>query len=257
MKKGEFIFIFLFLSLLSMGIVFASPISNDMHLNIQVTYTNGTIEPGVYNFVFNITNDAACNNVLYSNSVILATDSNGVISYYLPNVTLPFDQQYYLCYYRAGSLISSTELAMSPYAYRANSILLSGVSVDSNFNLLTYNFTGNYGFFNYLGSLINRISTLFVTDINASGNVNVTGTVYGIYKLVTCVPNAAVYNCACGAGYVPVGGGGYANAGQGLRASWPNGNSWQVVCITPTGTYGATWTDTTCAAAYAQCLKVG
>jgi hypothetical protein len=37
--------------------------------------------------------------------------------------------------------------------------------------------TTNYGFFNYLGSLVDRITKLWVVDIDASGNVNVSGSV--------------------------------------------------------------------------------
>ena len=39
------------------------------------------------------------------------------------------------------------------------------------------NVSSSTGFFDYLGSLVNRINSLFVKDINASGNIDVAGNV--------------------------------------------------------------------------------
>src|SRR5271157_4540993 len=156
-KRGVFLLLAI-VSLVSLGIVLASPLTNDLHLNIQVTYSNGTADPGVYNFVFNITNDTNCSNILYSNSAILVTDPNGVVSYYLPNVNLPFNQQYYLCYYRSGSLISTIELGMSPYAYTAETISPGAI----NLNITTA----------YL-SLMNQTSSNIFYINGTNGNVEI------------------------------------------------------------------------------------
>jgi hypothetical protein len=48
---------------------------------------------------------------------------------------------------------------------------LSGENANQNINIGPFNLTTNYGFFNYLGMLISRISKLWVIDINASGNI--------------------------------------------------------------------------------------
>lgn len=177
---------YLFFIIILAGVVFASPISNDIHINIQVTDTNGNPVPGVYNFVFNITNSSDCSNVLYSNSAIIATDPRGVVSYYLPNVTLPFDQQYWICYYRNGNLIESGELTKYPYAFVAQNVTLSGIEPDTNFNISNFNIsTTGYGFFNYLGSLLYPIINIF-----ASGNVSATYFI-GNGSLLTGIPGGS------------------------------------------------------------------
>ena len=134
----------LFLSFIC--IVSAEPISEDLHLNIQTTYPNGTIISGTFNFVFNISKSVTCSNPVYSNSVVLTTDSLGRISYYLPSVSLNYSEQYYLCYYRNGVLIDSVKMSRTPYSFRAKNISLSGVEADSNFNMSGYNFTSSYYF---------------------------------------------------------------------------------------------------------------
>ncbi len=50
------------------------------------------------------------------------------------------------------------------------------LSIDGNVNI-TGNASAETGFFSWLGSLFNRITKLFVQDIDASGNVNVSGNV--------------------------------------------------------------------------------
>jgi hypothetical protein len=64
-----------------------------------------------------------------------------------------------------------------PYAFRATQVNLSEVSIDSNLDLGSFNATADTGFFNFLGSIANRITGLFVQDINASGDVSVGGDV--------------------------------------------------------------------------------
>ena len=97
---------------LSISFVLAAAITDDLHLNIQTTNATGGIVTGTFDFVFNIstTSDCAVGNVVYSNSTSLTTDTRGIISYYLPNVTLDYDELYYLCYYRDGSLKDSSKM---------------------------------------------------------------------------------------------------------------------------------------------------
>jgi len=89
----------------------ASAIADDIHLNIQTTNSTGGVLTGTFTFEFNITTDAACNTVKYSNYTSQTTDTRGIISYYLNNVSLNFTEQYWLCYYRDGALQSSSKLA--------------------------------------------------------------------------------------------------------------------------------------------------
>ena len=122
---------------LVLGMISAVPAYNNLHLNIQTTFGNGTIQTGTFNFVFNISNTADCSGVVFSNSTTLTTDSRGIISYYLENVSLDFTQQYWLCYYRNGALSDIVELAKTPSAFVASNVSLSGVAIDTNLNLGT------------------------------------------------------------------------------------------------------------------------
>jgi len=161
---------------LSINLIFAAAITDDIHLNLQTTYANGTIETGTFDFVFNISTTSTCDSIIYTNSTILTTDTRGIISYYLPNVTLNYDEQYYLCYYRDGALKDSSKIARTPYSFRAQNITLSGVEIDENLEMGAYNITTTgTGFFGFLGSLVNRITKLFVIDIDFNGTINGTG----------------------------------------------------------------------------------
>jgi hypothetical protein len=65
----------------------------------------------------------------------LATDSRGIVSIYLPTAgsgggnlsELSFDQQYYLCYSRDGSLEDVSQLSRVPYSFRATQVNLSEI----------------------------------------------------------------------------------------------------------------------------------
>jgi hypothetical protein len=167
--------LFFALFILNLSLVLGAVISEDLHLNIQTTNSTGGIVTGTYGFTFNISTLSDCSNVVYSNTTIQTTDTRGIISYYLTNVSLDYDQQYWLCYYRNGTLQNNSKIVRTPYTFRARNITLSGVQPDSNFNMSGYNITADWGFFNFLGSFTNRITNLFVQNINASGNVNITG----------------------------------------------------------------------------------
>ena len=61
-------------------LISAAVIEDDLHLNIQVTYPNGTIIPSTpFDFAFNITTDSGCSNVIYSNLTTLTTDTRGIV----------------------------------------------------------------------------------------------------------------------------------------------------------------------------------
>ncbi len=117
----------------------AAVVQDDLHVTIQATDSGGSIETGSFDFVFNITNETDCSAVLWSNTTTLTTDSRGRVSYYLEDVSLPFDQQYYLCYYRDGVLKSNSSLAYNPFAFMARNSTLSGLIADSNFDMNPYN----------------------------------------------------------------------------------------------------------------------
>ncbi|MDA3905390.1 MAG: hypothetical protein PF484_04870, partial [Bacteroidales bacterium] len=133
-------------SIVLMAILFlvsvsAAPILNELHLNIQTTDGLGKVITGTFDFDFNISTTADCNSVIYSKSANLATDSRGIVSFYLENVALSYDSQYYLCYYRDSALIEAAKISQSPYAYTAQSVDLGGVNINQNLNMGTFNVT--------------------------------------------------------------------------------------------------------------------
>ena len=177
--KNKF-FLSLIFGILLVSFVSAVVITDDLHLNMQVLDSGGDVATGTYAFVFNISSTSNCGIVVYTNSTTLTTDSRGIISYYLRNVSLDYNNQYWLCYYRDGSLINTSQIARVPYAFRARNVTLSGVEINQNFNLGSYNITASYLFGN--GSQLIGISGTQITNnlnwINAS-------TANGSYYLLT------------------------------------------------------------------------
>jgi len=160
------------------NVISAAAIEDTLHLNIQVINSTGDILTGTFTFGFNISTSSNCNQVVYTNSSSLTTDSRGIVSYYLENTNLNYSEQYWLCYYRNGVLINSSKIARDPYSFRARNISLSGVEPDSNFDMGVYNITTTgTGFFGFLGSLVSRITSLFVQNIDFTGNINGSGNI--------------------------------------------------------------------------------
>ncbi|MDD5023331.1 MAG: hypothetical protein PHU63_04130, partial [Candidatus ainarchaeum sp.] len=169
MEKGVGVVVFAICFLFVISFVSSASIDDELHLNIQVINSSGDVETGNYTFEFNISTTLDCANVVYTNRTNLTTDSRGIISYYLENVNLNFSEQYWLCYYRDGVLINASKIARSPYSFIAKNVSAEGVINDSNLNLEGKNITASTGFFSFLGSLVSRITTLFVQDIDFSG----------------------------------------------------------------------------------------
>ncbi len=67
-------------------------------------------------------------------------------------------------------MINSSKIARSPYAFTAKNVSAIGVINDSDLDL-----TGKTGFFSWLGSLAKRVTKIFATDADFSGNVNISG----------------------------------------------------------------------------------
>ena len=137
-----------------MSFLSAAPILDQLHLNIQTTDGSGNVVTGTFNFQFNISTDASCTSVVFSNSTSLTTDSRGIVSYYLENTNLDYQNQYYLCYYRDSVLIETSKISRTPYSFTALNTTVSGLIVDSNLNLGGYNVTASWfnGLFNWTTS---------------------------------------------------------------------------------------------------------
>jgi len=65
---------------------------------------------------------------------------------------LNFTQQYYLCYYRDGVLINNSKIARTPYSFTAQNTTISGLIIDSNLSLGTYNFSASSIYGNLYGA---------------------------------------------------------------------------------------------------------
>jgi len=182
MEKRGGLFLLFVLIILSTTCVFASEIEDSLHLNIQTTDALGDVINGTFNFMFFISNSNNCNHILYSNSATLTTDSRGIISYYLNNTNLSYSEQYWLCYYRDGILIETSKIVRTPYTFNSKNTTLGGTVIDVNLNMGNYNITTTgTGFFGFLGSLVSRITSLFVQNIDFIGNINGTGNVTASY----------------------------------------------------------------------------
>lgn len=185
-KNVVFGFLSLAVSIFFINLISAAEINDTLHINIQTTYSNGTIQSGTFVFAFNITENSSASclgPVAYNHSTSQTTDSRGIVSIYLPTIgsgagnlsSLSFDRQYYLCYYRDGTLKDVSQLGRVPYSFRAAQVNLSKVDIDSNLTLGNFNVSASSGFFTFLGSLINRINKIFATDANISNNLEIGG----------------------------------------------------------------------------------
>ena len=160
--------LFLFAILFFVGFVSATVIYDDLHLNIQVTNSTGYVLTGTYTFFFNISNSTSCGtaNIIYSNRTSLTTDVRGIVSYDLPNVTLDYDKQYWLCYYRNGVLQSTSKITKTPYTFNTMRINASGIVNNSNIDLTNYNISAKFLLGN--GSYITDIVATTATTSNST-----------------------------------------------------------------------------------------
>ncbi len=185
-KRGEFI-LFTILLIFIISFVSTESIADNLHVNIQTVNASDDIISGTFKFEFNITTDSGCSDVVYSNFSTLTTNSRGIVSYYLEDVNLNYSDQYWLCFYRDGTLVNASKIARTPYSFVAKNVSAEGIINDSNIDLTGKNITSSTGFFSFLGDLVTRITSLFVQDIdftgkiNGSGNINTTGNVTANY----------------------------------------------------------------------------
>lgn len=145
---------------------------------------------------FNFTNSSTCaaNSTIFSVSQVVSFDARGISSV---NINIPSSLSQiptYLCEYRdAGTLVSASPMAslffnhiyasqinatgnITATTYYGDGSHLTGIltgnpfdqSLNTTDNVTFANITASTGFFSYLGSLVNKIITLFVDTINAT-----------------------------------------------------------------------------------------
>jgi len=133
-NKGALLFV---LTVLSIGFVCASTVGNSIPIQIQTTDGSGNVQTGTFEFTVNISNSDTCSPVLYSNVSTFTTDARGIVSYDI-EVDLNFSEQYYLCYYRNGTLKETKTIGTNPYAFRSNTTNYAlGTICDGDTNYLS------------------------------------------------------------------------------------------------------------------------
>ena len=177
-------------------LISATELQNSLHINTQVTDSLGTILPGTYNFTWVISNSSTATPVLFSQEFNLTvTDSNGIASFYLTNVTNNFSTQTFLCHYRDSVLINCSEIAKVPNAFLADQA--NTLRDVNNLNLSNHNITADTGFFrlawSYLTNLPNIIYGLLTGGDNANNLLISNGTAIGYNQTVL---NQSIMNVA-------------------------------------------------------------
>lgn len=121
-----------------------------------------------YEFNFSSTNDCDPSNIIFSYRKVVYLDSRGLghISINISNLSsVPLK----LCEYRNSVLRKNHSLPSAIFStlYSQNLNLSNNLIVQGSVNI-TNNITANYGFFDYLGSLADKITKLWVKNINVS-----------------------------------------------------------------------------------------
>src|SRR3990170_4787921 len=152
----------------------AAAVPDSLHLNLQFTNSSGDPDIGRFLYTFNVTRDTNCSDVLASNVTDNATDTRGIFSLYLENLTLNFTEQYFLCIYTNNTLRTRASFAQVPYAYRARFINASGVNDVADLDLRRHD-----GYFRalFVTNWTNATNTHAHAASNITGNawVNNTG----------------------------------------------------------------------------------
>jgi len=222
-----FCMVFVMAALGTFNLVSAADINDTFHINLQTTFSNGSIQNGTFVFSFNITesSSASClTPIVYNHTTTLATDSRGIASIYLSTTgsgggnlsALDFDKQYYLCYYRDGTLKDVSQLGRVPYSFRATQVNLSEVSIDSNLSL------GNFWAF------LNRTGINTTTPqnlLNVIGDINATTSIFSYGLNLTTGYGYALNATSNGISWANANNGtllNYSSALNGTLATWAN-----------------------------------
>ncbi len=181
MDKSWGYFVSVFLVVFMAASVSAIPQTINVHG--KLSNATGVLE-GTYSLNFSIYDSSTGGTYSYNKVMDVTSDSSGVYSAILTEVDLNFSSQYYL-----GIAVESDDemtprvnLTSSPYAYMAQNISAGGIIFDGNVDMGTQNITTTgTGFFGWIGSFLNRVSKLWVDEINATGNIVTVGNVSADY----------------------------------------------------------------------------
>lgn len=171
-----------FLILIGISILTASFVSASDILEWQGQYYTGTtFNIGTYIFNFTVYDAMTGGDACYTNTTNITTGELGqwqTEQYGVNSACNDPTKDYYLNININGVDQTPRRLLtrLSLVRKDINQTLYGAIQTDSLIIAPVINVT-QYGFFYYLGSLTNRITKLFVQDIDFSGNINGTGTV--------------------------------------------------------------------------------
>ena len=160
-------------------------------------YTGTTFNTGTYSFNFSVYDALIGGNICFSNTTTLTTGNFGEWKTEQSGVNSACNnasQDYYLNININGVDQSPRKRLVVWNSLRKNVDEATSGKFQVNTQVITDNITiANYGFFNYLGSLVNKITKLFVQDIDATGNIETSENVSAKYfkgdgSLLTNIP---------------------------------------------------------------------
>jgi hypothetical protein len=186
MKRGLILLAFSLMVFISVNFISASVILSDQGSNVTDKSTGNLVNNG--NLTVSIWTVATGGSPIYNETFVDAIN-NGQWNVQLGSnnsnpLNLNYDQEYYKDYAINGNDLNFTNSTGSNVDRQAFYSPIGEINT-------TNNVTANYGFFNFLGSLLNPIMNLFVTKITPNptlqveGSLNVTDNIYSQNKNIT------------------------------------------------------------------------
>ncbi len=177
--KKILILCFSILVLLSLNFVSSAP-ARDI-LPVQTQVVSGTqVITGQFDFAYNFSRSNTCSPVIFSKTFFdNITDSRGIVNFNIEvGNSLNFSEQLFACVYIDNILDEVIELAKAPNSFYTKNISSSGIVWENETNFNGRNLT-NVGTFiaDFIGTIINRITKIWVIDIDVNGTINVTNAI--------------------------------------------------------------------------------
>ena len=185
----------LLLFVISLISFISAEMSYSKHVNMQFIDNSGNVITGTYNMTFNWTTNIGCTNILNSTTATITTDARGIISHYIPNPSIEYNQTLYLCIYRNGALVNNSLITPVPQAEFARNTTTKGLIYDSNitnslFDVIAKKFFGVFDWF--IKSDSSQYLTFNGTTLSFSENqLNKT---IALYTSNLSITNNTIYN---------------------------------------------------------------
>lgn len=183
MNRGIWFFVLMITVIVAVASVSAIPQTLNIHGRLSNSTTSAALT-AAYDMNFSIYDAYEGGTALYVKSLNVDPDGSGVYNVILDDVNLNFSEQYYLGIKVEGDneMTPRINLTSSPYAYMAQNVSVGGITYDGNVDMGANNLTTTgYGWFGLLGEIGNRITKLWVDEVNATGNIVTSGNVSADY----------------------------------------------------------------------------